>query len=72
MEEVSEIKPEYEFDFDTMPINSNIAEMHQEGNQVIGITEAGVRFMKIIPNDKMLSKNEKGEWCFIPLRGNLG
>lgn len=72
VEPVAEVedKPNYEFNFDSMPVNNKLLSLHQEGNYVVGVTEAGVRFKQHIPVDKMLSKNEKGDWCFIPLRSS--
>lgn len=71
-EEKIETKPDYEFDFDSMPILDKLTHLYQDGNYLVGITEGGTRFRQRIPSDKMLSKNEKGEWAIIPLRGNLG
>ena len=70
--DIAQAKPEYEFDIDSMPILKNITSLYQDGNFLVGVTEGGARFSQRIPSDKMLSKNEKGEWCIIPLRGILG
>ena len=71
-EESADGKPEYEFDFNSMPIMSKLANLHQDGNYLVGVTEGGTRFRQRIPSDKMLTKNAKGEWAVVPLRGNLG
>lgn len=60
------------FDIANLPLTTKLASAHQEGNYLVGITELGVQFRQRIPVDKMLDKNEKGEWVFVPLRGNLG
>lgn len=60
------------FDIDSMPLTTNLISAIQEGNFLVGVTDTGVRFRQRIPQGKMLSKNEKGEWIFIPLRVNLG
>jgi len=65
-------KPDYEFDFDTIPILSDLVSLHQDGNYLVGMTEGGTRFKQRIPSDKMLTKNEKGEWSIVPLRNSLG
>jgi len=70
--ESSDIKPEYEFDFNSMPILDKLISLHQEGNYLVGMTEGGTRFKQRIPVDKMLAKNDKGEWAIVPLRSNLG
>jgi len=74
METKDELKqtPEYEFNFDSMPILDKLTHLHQDGNYLVGITEGGTRFRQRIPSDKMLSKNERGEWSIVPLRGSLG
>ena len=69
-DDIAEVKPSYEFDFDSMPIMNKLIEAHQDGNYLVGLTEGGTRFRQRLPLDKMLSKNEKGEWCLIPLRSN--
>lgn len=64
-----ETKPEYEFDFNSMPVTKNLNSLHQEGNFLVGVTEMGIKFKQRIPTDKMLSKNQSGDWVLIPLRG---
>lgn len=58
------------FDIEQIPIAKKLLSAHQEGNYLIGVTETGVRFSFRIPNGKMLSKDEGGNWVFIPLRGD--
>lgn len=69
-DDIAEVEPHYKFDFDTMPVMSGLAELHQDGNFLVGLTEGGTRFRQRIPSDKMLSKNAEGNWCLIPLRVN--
>ena len=66
-----ESKPEYQFNIDEMAVTSKLLQAHQEGNYLVGVTDMGIKFKQRIPVDKMLSKNEKGEWCLVPLRGNI-
>ena len=66
------VAPEYQFNIDEMPITSNLLSVHQDGNYLVGVTEYGVKFKQRIPSDKMLSKNDKGEWILVPLRNDLG
>lgn len=72
IEERAEVKPEYEFDFDSMPILNKLTNLRQDGNYLVGITEGGTRFSQRVPSDKMLTKNAKGEWAIVPLRNSLG
>jgi len=69
-DEIAEVKPSYEFNFDSMPILNNLTSLRQDGNYLVGITEGGTRFSQRIPSDKMLSKNEKGEWSIVPMRNS--
>lgn len=55
--QTSDVK-EYEIDFDTLP-QANIAEMHQEGNYLHGLTDTGIRFRQHIKQGKRL--NKKGD-----------
>jgi len=64
-----DVKPEYEFDIDSMPILNKLQSLHQDGNYLVGLTEGGTRFRQRIPSDKMLVKNEKGEYAIVKLRG---
>lgn len=54
--EPTEKSPEYTFDFNSMETTSEIAEMHQEGNYLIGTTVLGVKFNHRIPQGKILNK----------------
>lgn len=58
---------EAEFDLDQMTLASGLRDAHQEGNYLIGVTDTGVRFRQRLPINKMLSKNEKGDWTLIDL-----
>lgn len=60
--------PEYQFDYSEIPLSKGFVDAHQEGNYLIATTENGVRFRHRIPADKMLDKNEKGEFVLVPLR----
>jgi len=71
-DDIAEVKPSYEFDFDSMPILNKLTNLKQDGNYLVGVTEGGTKFSQRIPSDKMLTKNEKGEWAIVPLRNSLG
>ncbi len=49
-------KPEYTFDIDKMGITNKLTDLRQEGNYLIGLTEAGIRFRQHIPVGKALTK----------------
>lgn len=61
------VKPDYTFDMANMS-PATLVKAHQEGNYLVGVTDNGTTFRQHIPVDKMVSKNEKGEWILIPLR----
>ena len=52
--QIEEAKPEYTFDLTTIE-PGRIANLYQEGNYLVGITEAGVRFRQRIPTGKILT-----------------
>lgn len=56
MEEEVEQQPEYQFDITKMELTTNIVELRQEGNFLIGILENGVKFRQHVPNGKILNK----------------
>lgn len=47
---------EQEFDIDSMTLDAKIADLHQEGNWIIGVTDKGVRFSQRIKQGKRLNK----------------
>lgn len=49
-------KLEHEVKLDELPVESNIVELTQEGNFLIGITDKGVKFRQHIPQGKILNK----------------
>ena len=56
-----EVQPDYTFDIDDVPTTTEITDMHQEGNWLIGVTATGTKFRHHIPVDKMLVKKD-GKW----------
>jgi hypothetical protein len=52
---------EYTFDLDTIE-PAQIAELHQEGNYLVGLTDKGIKFRQHIPQGKILNKIN-GEYC---------
>lgn len=54
--ETSDVK-EYEADFSNIP-KAHIAEMHQEGNWIHGLTDNGIRFRQHIKQGKRLNMKE--------------
>lgn len=59
MEEETQVKPEYSFDIDSLPLTNKIVEAHQEGNWLVAVSENGIRFRQHIPQGKRL--NKKGD-----------
>lgn len=55
-EEETEQVPEYSFDLTKMELTTNIAELTQEGNYLVGTTDKGVKFRQRIPQGKILNK----------------
>lgn len=52
--------PEYTFDIDKMDLSARLANLHQEGNYLVGQTDKGIRFRQHIPQGKILNKvNDK-------------
>lgn len=52
--------PEYTFDIDKMDLSARLADLHQEGNYLVGQTDKGIRFRQHIPQGKILNKvNDK-------------
>lgn len=49
-------EPDYTFDLDQMDLTTTIAECHQEGNYLVGVTDKGTRFRHRIPQGKILNK----------------
>lgn len=43
-------------DIDSLELTTNILDMHQEGNFLVGYTDKGVRFRQHIPVGKLLNK----------------
>jgi hypothetical protein len=50
------------FDIDKVATTTHITDMYQDGNFLVGTTDQGTVFRQHIPADKILNKNEKGEW----------
>ena len=55
-EDEEEKDPEYSFDLAKMNLTTNISEMKQEGNYLVGVTDKGVKFRQRIPQGKILNK----------------
>lgn len=55
------------FDVEKMVTTKNITDLYQEGNYLIGTTETGTVFRQHIKGNKILNKNEKGEWILEEL-----
>ncbi|MBK6562047.1 hypothetical protein [Candidatus Amarobacter glycogenicus] len=70
-------KPEYTFDIDKMGITNKLTDLRQEGNYLIGLTEAGIRFRQHIPVGKALTKEGdkfvlKDRGCIVPYAYPVG
>lgn len=55
------------FDVEKMVTTNNIVDLYQEGNYLVGTTDRGTTFRQHIKDNKILNKNEKGEWILEEL-----
>lgn len=54
-EEAEEQKPDHTFNLDSIELTTNITDLRQEGNYLIGTTDKGVTFRQRIPQGKILN-----------------
>jgi hypothetical protein len=62
------LKPEYSFDMSQME-KSEIQDLHQEGNYLVGTTNMGLEFRQHIPANKILNKKD-GHWVLEDMQLN--
>lgn len=62
MDDEKDIPPVHTVNIDSLDTSASISSLHQEGNFLVGVTDKGIRFRQSIPVNKILNKNEKGDW----------
>ena len=53
---------EQQFDLSNFPTTKNIVGLYQSGDFLVATTDSGMTFRHRIPANKILNKNDKGDW----------
>lgn len=57
---------EYIFDIGQMPVTTELAQVHQEGNFLVAVSRTGVKFRQRIPQGKILTM-EDGKYRLVDM-----